>query len=173
MQRNRSTPTRSERSSQKHPTHSRAREVYQHIQLDFARRARRARPPSGRDPHLSRGADARPENEAALKGMADSVDHLAVSREKLLALEKGMSQRDVAHSSASPFPAGRSATTAPTRRSSRGTTAARRRHRRRLFPRRSAVRRRREFAGEDRAADRSRLNAEIGVRSRGRVSESP
>ncbi|MEA2337673.1 MAG: hypothetical protein QOE82_1680 [Thermoanaerobaculia bacterium] len=88
----------------KHPTHSRAREVYQHIQIDFARELAT----------LGRHQDAiriyravlthDPKNDAALKGMADSVDHLAVSREKLLALEKGMTQRDVARLLGKPIP---------------------------------------------------------------------
>jgi hypothetical protein len=88
----------------KHPTHSRAREVYQLIQLDFAHELA----------SLGRHQDAiriyravlthDPKNEKALHGMADSVDHLAVSREKLLSLEKGMSQRDVARLLGKPIP---------------------------------------------------------------------
>jgi hypothetical protein len=88
----------------RHPTHSRAREVYQHIQLDFARELA----------SLGRYQDAihiyrsvllhDPKNEAALHGLTDAVDHLAVSHEKLMALEKGMSQRDVAHLLGKPIP---------------------------------------------------------------------
>src|SRR5713226_7286126 len=88
----------------RHPTHSRAREVYQHIQLDFA----------GELASLGRYQDAvpiyravlvhDPKNAAALRGLGDAVDHLAVSHEKLLALEKGMSQRDVAHLLGKPIP---------------------------------------------------------------------
>ena len=87
-----------------HPTHSRAREVYEHIQLDFARELA----------FLGRYQDAiriyravlahDPQNVAALRGLGDAVDHLAVSREKLLALRKGMSQRDVAHLLGKPIP---------------------------------------------------------------------
>jgi len=75
----------------RHPTHSRAREVYQHIQIDFARELA----------SLGRYQDAvriyravlvhDPRNVAALRGLSDAVDHLAVSHEKLMALEKGMS----------------------------------------------------------------------------------
>src|SRR3954471_24323980 len=58
----------------KHPTHSRAREGYQHIQLDFAH----ALPPLGRHQDAIRIYRAvlthHPKNEAALRGMADSVD---------------------------------------------------------------------------------------------------
>ncbi len=89
---------------QTHPTHSRAREVYQHIQLDFARELA----------SLGRYQDAiridravlahDPRNAEALRGLSNAVDHLAVSHEKLLALEKGMSQRDVAHILGKPIP---------------------------------------------------------------------
>jgi len=72
---------------QKHPAHSRAREVYMRIQVDFA-------------------------NElAALGRYQDSVRfyravlaHDPVSRDKLLQLEKGMSQRQVAHILGKPIP---------------------------------------------------------------------
>jgi tetratricopeptide (TPR) repeat protein len=89
---------------QTHPTHSRAREVYQRIELDFA----------GELAALGRYQDAipiyravlahDPKNAAALRGLGDAADHLAVTHEKLLALEKGMSQRDVAHLLGKPIP---------------------------------------------------------------------
>jgi hypothetical protein len=89
---------------QKHPTHSRAREVYQRIQIDFANELA----------SLGRYQDAvrfyravlihDPANADAQRGMADAVAHLAVSREKLLQLEKGMSQRQVAHILGKPIP---------------------------------------------------------------------
>jgi hypothetical protein len=89
---------------QSHPTHSRAREVYQHIQIDFARELA----------SLGRYQDAvriyravlvhDPGNIAALRGLSNAVDHLAVSHEKLMALEKGMSQRDVANLLGKPIP---------------------------------------------------------------------
>lgn len=87
-----------------HPTHSRAREVYQRIQLDFARELS----------SLGRYRDAirfyravlahDPNNADALRGIGLAVDHLSVSREKLLALEKGMSQHDVAKILGKPIP---------------------------------------------------------------------
>ncbi|MDP9360934.1 MAG: outer membrane protein assembly factor BamE [Acidobacteriota bacterium] len=87
-----------------HPTHSRAREVYEHIQLDFARELASL----GRyqdSIHFYRAVLAHdPQNVAALRGLGDAVDHLAVSREKLLALQKGMSQRDVARLLGKPIP---------------------------------------------------------------------
>jgi tetratricopeptide (TPR) repeat protein len=89
---------------QKHPTHSRAREVYTHIQLDFARELA----------SLGRYQDAirfyravltkDPQHTEALNGLRDAVDHLAVSHQKLLALEKGMSQHDVAKILGKPIP---------------------------------------------------------------------
>jgi len=89
---------------QQHPTHSRAREVYQHIQLDFAHELAAL----GRYQdaiHIYRSVLTHdPKNAAALRGLGDAVDHLSVSREKLMALEKGMSQRDVAHLLGKPIP---------------------------------------------------------------------
>ena len=87
-----------------HPTHSRAREVYEHIQLDFARELS----------SLGRYRDAirfyravlahDPRNADALRGINAAVDHLSVSREKLLALEKGMSQHEVVQLVGKPIP---------------------------------------------------------------------
>ena len=89
---------------QTHPTHGRAREVYQHIQIDFANELA----------SLGRYQDAiriyravlahDPKNTAAMQGLSDAADHLAVTHQKLLALEKGMSQRDVAHLLGKPIP---------------------------------------------------------------------
>ena len=89
---------------QRHPQHSRAREVYQRIQLDFA----------GDLASVGRYQDAirfyravltaDPRNEAASRGLRDAVDHLAVPQVKLLALEKGMSQREVAKIIGKPIP---------------------------------------------------------------------
>ncbi len=89
---------------QQHPMHSRAREVYQHIQLDFA----------GELASLGRYQDAirvyravlahDPKNAVALHGLGVAADHLAVSHEKLARLEKGMSQREVAHLLGNPIP---------------------------------------------------------------------
>jgi hypothetical protein len=89
---------------QTHPTHSRAREVYQHIQLDFARElASLGRYQNAISIYRAVLAhDAK--NAAALRGLGDAVDHLAISHEKLLALEKGMSQRDVSRLLGKPIP---------------------------------------------------------------------
>ena len=87
-----------------HPQHGRAREVYETIQLDFARELA----------SLGRYQDAirfyrsvlehDPANAAALRGIREAADRLAVSRQKLLALEKGMSQKDVARILGKPMP---------------------------------------------------------------------
>jgi hypothetical protein len=87
-----------------HPTHSRAREVYQHIQLDFAHELASL----GRYQDSIRVYRAvlanDPRNAAAARGFSDAVEHLAVSREKLLALQKGMSPHDVARILGKPIP---------------------------------------------------------------------
>ena len=89
---------------QRHPTHSRAREVYTHIQLDFARELASL----GRyqdSIRFYRAVLAKdPQHAEALNGLRDAVDHLSVSRQKLLALEKGMSQHDVAKLLGKPIP---------------------------------------------------------------------
>jgi hypothetical protein len=89
---------------QKHPNHGRARAVYQRIQLDFANELASL----GRHQDAIRfyravlASDA--SNKEALQGLSDAVDRLAVSKPKLLALEKGMSQRDVARILGKPIP---------------------------------------------------------------------
>ncbi|HEX7193053.1 MAG TPA: hypothetical protein VF381_15895 [Thermoanaerobaculia bacterium] len=89
---------------QQHPQHSRAREVYEHIQLDFARELASI----GRYQDAIRFYRAvlahDPGNPEATRGVADAVDRLAVSRSKLLALEKGMSQHQVSQLLGKPIP---------------------------------------------------------------------
>lgn len=89
---------------QQHPQHSRARAVYQRIQLDFARELASI----GRYQDSIRFYRAvlayDPANPEAARGVADAVDHLAVTRSKLLALEKGMSQHQVAQLLGKPIP---------------------------------------------------------------------
>jgi tetratricopeptide (TPR) repeat protein len=88
----------------RYPTHARAREVYHHIQLDFASELS----------SLGRYQDAirfyravlaeDPKNQAASNGLKIALDRLTVSRGKLLALEKGMTQREVAKLLGKPIP---------------------------------------------------------------------
>jgi len=89
---------------QTHPTHGRARTVYERIQIDFAHDLAAL----GRHQdaiHIYRavlGSD--PQNAAALRGLNEALEHLAVSREKLALLEKGMSQKDVTKLLGKPVP---------------------------------------------------------------------
>ncbi len=89
---------------QKHPDHGRAREVWQRLQLEFADDLAAL----GRHQDAIRFYRAvlqhDPSNEHASRGLATAVERLAVSREKLLALEKGMSQREVAAILGKPMP---------------------------------------------------------------------
>jgi len=88
----------------RYPTHARAREVYHHIQLDFASELS----------SLGRYQDAirfyravladDPKNQPATNGLKVALDRLTVSRDKLLLLEKGMSQHDVARLLGKPIP---------------------------------------------------------------------
>jgi len=89
---------------QRHPQHSRAREVYQRIQLDFAGDLASAGRYQDAIRFYRAVLTADPRNEAASRGLRDAVDHLAVSHQKLLALEKGMSQREVAKIIGKPIP---------------------------------------------------------------------
>jgi tetratricopeptide (TPR) repeat protein len=88
----------------KNPSHGRAREVYHRMQLEF-----------GEDlAALGRYQDAirfyravllaDPANLRAQHDVSVALDRLAVSRAKLLALEKGMSQRRVAQILGKPIP---------------------------------------------------------------------
>jgi len=89
---------------EKHPDHGRAREVWHRLQLEFADDLAAI----GRHQDAIRFYRAvlqhDPASEHASRGLAMAVAHLAVSREKLLALEKGMSQRQVAAILGKPMP---------------------------------------------------------------------
>lgn len=88
----------------KHPGHGRARVVYQTIQLDFAHELS----------SMGRYRDAirfyravlanDPSNLEAAQGLTVAVDRLAVSRQRLLGLEKGMTQKQVAAILGKPIP---------------------------------------------------------------------
>jgi hypothetical protein len=89
---------------QQHPQHSRARAVYERIQLDFARELASL----GRYQDSIRFYRAvlthDPDNAEAAKGVAYAVEHLAVPHSKLFALEKGMSEHQVAQLLGKPIP---------------------------------------------------------------------
>lgn len=88
----------------KHPNHSRAREVWHRLQLEFADDLAAM----GRNQDAIRIYRAvlaeHPENEDARRGLAIAVARLAVTREQLLSLSKGMSQREVAGILGKPMP---------------------------------------------------------------------
>ena len=88
----------------KHPEHARGREVWARLQLEFADELAEA----GRYQDAIRFYRAvlihHPESEHARRGLALAADRLAVSREKLLALRKGMTPREVAGLLGKPIP---------------------------------------------------------------------
>ena len=89
---------------ERHPDHGRAREVWQRLQLEFADDLAAM----GRHQDSIRFYRAvlthDPSNAHASRGLATAVERLAVSRDKLLALEKGMSHREVAAILGKPMP---------------------------------------------------------------------
>ncbi len=88
----------------RNPSHSRAREVYERIQIDFARDLAAI----GRYQDAIRVYRAvlahDPRNAVAARGMTEAIDRLAVTRAKLVQLERGMSQHDVARILGKPIP---------------------------------------------------------------------
>jgi len=89
---------------EKHPNHGRAREVWQRIQIEFANDLAAM----GRYQDAIRFYRAvlahDPANEQAKRGLGVALARLAVTRDKLLALEKGMSHREVASILGKPIP---------------------------------------------------------------------
>jgi hypothetical protein len=89
---------------QKHPDHGRSREVWHRLQLEFADDLAAA----GRHQDAIRFYRAvlahEPQNRHARERLARSVERLAISREKLLTLAKGMTHRDVASILGKPMP---------------------------------------------------------------------
>ena len=88
----------------KHPNHTRATEVWQRLQLEFADDLAEA----GRYQDAIRIYRAvithHPENDHARSGLAHAAARLAVTREGLLALRKGMTHRQVAALLGKPIP---------------------------------------------------------------------
>jgi hypothetical protein len=88
----------------RNPSHSRAREVYQRIQIDFARDLAAI----GRHQDAIRVYRAvlahDPRNADAMRGLTEAIDRLAVTRAKLVQLERGMSKHDVARILGKPIP---------------------------------------------------------------------
>jgi hypothetical protein len=88
----------------RHPGHSRAREVYDRIQLEFANDLAAL----GRDQDAIRFYRAvivsDPRNESARNGLDAALARLAVTHEKLAGIEVGMSEKDVARLLGKPVP---------------------------------------------------------------------
>jgi hypothetical protein len=88
----------------KHPEHGRGQQVWQRLQLEFADDLAAV----GRYRDAIRFYRAvlikHPESDHARRGLAMAADRLAVTREKLLALQKGMSHRQVANLLGKPMP---------------------------------------------------------------------
>lgn len=89
---------------QKHPTHGRGREVWNRIQLEFAEDLAAL----GRyqdAAHFYRAVLTHDgANVEARRGLDEAMARLAVTREKLLLIEKGMSKRQVASIIGKPLP---------------------------------------------------------------------
>lgn len=89
---------------QKHPRHGRGREVYQNIQLEFARELAER----GRHQDAIRFYRAilnhSPDHEEANRGLEAAIDALAVTRAELLQLRKGMTQKEVVRLLGRPVP---------------------------------------------------------------------
>ena len=88
----------------RNPDHPRARDVYRRVQLDFASELSALGRYQDAIRFYRAVLTADPKNAEALRGLNVALDRLTVSRQKLLALEKGMSQRDVARLLGKPIP---------------------------------------------------------------------
>lgn len=89
---------------ERHPDHRRAREVWNRLQLEFADDLAAL----GRHQDAIRFYRAvlehEPESEQAREGLARSIERMALTREKLLELRKGMSRREVTSILGLPLP---------------------------------------------------------------------
>ncbi len=88
----------------KHPHHSRAREVYERIQLEFAHDLASLGRYQDSIRFYRAVLHSDPANAEARKGLSEAFDRLAVSHEKLLAVEIGMSKKEVARILGKPIP---------------------------------------------------------------------
>ena len=88
----------------RHPNHSRGREVYHRIQLEFADELASLGRYQDAIRFYRAVLDYDDENEDARRGLATAAERLAVPIEKLEQLEKGMSNREVANLLGKPIP---------------------------------------------------------------------
>ena len=89
---------------QKNPSHGRGREVYHRLQLEFGEDLAAIGRYQDAIRFYRAVLNADPANVRAKHDIMAAVDRLAVSRAKLLKLEKGMSQRQVAQVLGKPIP---------------------------------------------------------------------
>jgi hypothetical protein len=90
--------------AQKHPSHGRGQEVYHRLQLEFGEDLAAIGRYQDAIRFYQAVLTADPSNVRAQQDVTAAVDRLAVSRAKLLKLEKGMSQHQVAQLLGKPIP---------------------------------------------------------------------
>ena len=88
----------------KYPGHTRAHEVYERVQLEFARELAIHGRYSDAIVFYRAVLRENPDNRAAIAGLNEAAGRMALSRQRLLALEKGMSQSAVARLLGKPMP---------------------------------------------------------------------
>jgi hypothetical protein len=88
----------------KHPRHSRAREVFEAIQLEFARDLSTLGRYQDSIRFYRAVLNTDPQNAEAQRGIREALDRLAVTHAKLLGVEIGMSKKDVARLLGKPVP---------------------------------------------------------------------
>jgi hypothetical protein len=89
---------------EKHPEHGRGREVWLRIQLEFAGDLAAAGRPYDAIRFYRAVLAHDPENDEARRGLARAANRLAVTRDKLRAVRKGMSEREVVSLLGKPLP---------------------------------------------------------------------
>ncbi|HEX9981860.1 MAG TPA: hypothetical protein VGF69_01230 [Thermoanaerobaculia bacterium] len=89
---------------QRYPDHGRAREVFRRMQVEFADELASVGRYQDSIRFYRAVLEHDPHNQDAMRGLRDAVERLAVSREKLVQLEKGMSHREVAAILGKPMP---------------------------------------------------------------------
>ncbi|SRR5260221_320728 len=90
--------------AQKHPSHGRGQEVYRRLQLEFGEDLAAIGRYQDAIRFYQAVLNADPANVRAQHDVVAAVDRLAVSKAKLLKLEKGMSQHQVAALLGKPIP---------------------------------------------------------------------
>jgi hypothetical protein len=89
---------------QRHPDHGRAKEVFRRMQVEFADELSSVGRYQDSIRFYRAVLEHDPHNQDAMRGLRNAVERLAVSRDKLVLLEKGMSHREVAAILGKPIP---------------------------------------------------------------------